>query len=40
MAYADVNDLIQDLGYKPNTSIKDGISKFVDWYLDFYKIKV
>ncbi|NPA81099.1 MAG: NAD-dependent epimerase [Epsilonproteobacteria bacterium] len=34
--YADVSDLIEDLGYKPNTSIEEGISKFVDWYLDFY----
>ncbi len=37
--YADVSDLIEDLGYKPQTSIKEGISNFIDWYLDYYKIK-
>jgi len=36
--YADVQDLIDDLGYKPNTPIQDGIDKFVDWYLDFFKV--
>lgn len=36
--YADVSDLIKDLGYKPNTPIKEGISKFVDWYREFYKV--
>ena len=36
--YADVDDLVKDLGYKPNTSIKYGVSKFIDWYLEFYKI--
>jgi len=37
--YADVNDLIEDLGYKPNTSIEEGVSNFIDWYLDFFQIK-
>jgi UDP-glucuronate 4-epimerase len=34
--YADVNDLVEDLGYKPATPIQDGINKFVDWYLEFF----
>jgi len=34
--YADVTDLIEDLGYKPATSIEEGIGKFVEWYLDFF----
>lgn len=34
--YACVEDLIRDMDYKPSTSIEYGISKFVDWYLDFY----
>lgn len=38
--YAEVNDLIADLGYKPNTSIEEGIGKFVDWYLDFFKVDI
>jgi len=36
--YADVDDLIRDVGYKPNTSIKDGIGNFVDWYRDYYQV--
>lgn len=38
--YADVSDLVEDLGYKPQTSIQEGIDKFVDWYLEFFKVKV
>jgi UDP-glucuronate 4-epimerase len=34
---ADVEDLIADLDYKPNTTIKTGINNFVAWYLDFFK---
>jgi len=34
--YADVTDLIEDLGYKPATSIEEGIGKFVEWYLEFF----
>lgn len=33
---ADVTDLIEDMGYKPATSIEEGISMFIDWYLEFY----
>jgi UDP-glucuronate 4-epimerase len=35
--YADVTDLIHDLGYQPSTSIEVGIKKFTQWYLEFYK---
>tara|TARA_B100000212_G_scaffold45845_1_gene29589 strand:+ start:5471 stop:6472 length:1002 start_codon:yes stop_codon:yes gene_type:complete len=38
--YADVSDLIQDFNYRPKTSIKDGISKFAEWYKDYYKVKI
>lgn len=38
-SHADVMDLINDLGYKPNTSIQEGINKFIDWYLEFYETK-
>ena len=34
--YADVADLVENLGYKPATPIQDGINKFVDWYLEFF----
>ena len=35
--YADVQDLIDDLGYKPSTDIQTGIDNFIDWYLDYFK---
>ncbi len=36
--YADVSDLIEDLNYKPATPIQEGIDRFIDWYLDFFKV--
>jgi len=33
---ADVDDLMQDVGFKPATSIATGIRRFVDWYQDYY----
>ncbi len=38
--YADVNDLVEDLGYKPDTPIQKGIDNFIDWYLEFFNIKL
>ena len=35
--YADVRDLINDFGYKPDTSLEVGIERFVKWYKKFYK---
>jgi UDP-glucuronate 4-epimerase len=37
--YADVQALTDAVGFKPNTSIKDGISNFIDWYLEYNKLK-
>ncbi len=34
--YADVDDLVNDVGFKPSTPIEEGIKKFVKWYLDYY----
>ncbi|OQY51844.1 MAG: capsular biosynthesis protein CpsI [Desulfobacteraceae bacterium 4572_89] len=34
--YADVNDLIADTGFKPSTSVNQGIYKFVEWYRSYY----
>ena len=34
--YADVDDLVEQFGYKPNTSVEDGIKKFVDWFKEQY----
>ena len=38
--YADVSELEKDFNYKPKTSIHFGISKFIDWYIKYYKIKL
>jgi dTDP-glucose 4,6-dehydratase/UDP-glucose 4-epimerase len=35
---ADVDDLIRDVGFKPATPVEEGISRFVDWYREFYKV--
>lgn len=35
--YADVQDLVHDLGYKPATSVEEGIDKFVRWYREFFQ---
>ena len=35
--YADVTDLVRDVGYKPDMSIEQGIANFVDWYRDYYE---
>lgn len=32
--YADIDSFMNDIGFKPSTSIEDGISKFVKWYTD------
>ena len=34
--YADVDDLTRDVGFKPATSIEDGIRRFVEWYRGYY----
>ncbi|MEM8549024.1 MAG: capsular biosynthesis protein CpsI, partial [Pseudomonadota bacterium] len=36
--YADVQDLIADVDYRPNTPIETGVARFVDWYKDFYNV--
>jgi UDP-glucuronate 4-epimerase len=36
--YADVDDLVKDVGFKPSTSIEEGIKKFVEWYAQYYKV--
>jgi UDP-glucuronate 4-epimerase len=34
--YADIDDLIKDVGFKPETSIETGIKQFILWYNDYY----
>jgi len=36
--WADVEDLVADVDYRPKTPIEEGVKKFVDWYLDFYDV--
>ena len=36
--FADVNDLMRDTGFRPDTSIEDGIRHFVAWYREHYRI--
>jgi len=36
--YADVEDLIRDTGYKPNTPVSVGVARFVDWYRGYYGV--
>ncbi len=35
--YADVEDLVRDIGFKPSTPIEVGIERFVTWYRSYYK---
>lgn len=36
--YADVNELMQDVGFKPSTSIEMGLKHFVQWYRTYYPV--
>lgn len=36
--YADVEDLIIDVDYKPTTRVEDGIARFVEWYRTYYGV--
>ncbi|MEX0717776.1 MAG: NAD-dependent epimerase [Planctomycetaceae bacterium] len=35
--YADVTELLQDVGFRPRTPIEEGISRFADWYLEYHR---
>jgi UDP-glucuronate 4-epimerase len=36
--YADVDDLVRDVGFQPATPIEEGVRRFVAWYRDFYRV--
>ncbi len=36
ITYADTSDLEKDFGYKPSTSLRDGLRRFAEWYYNFY----
>jgi UDP-glucuronate 4-epimerase len=37
--FADVRELIEDVGYKPSTPIEVGVRNFVDWYREYYRVR-
>jgi UDP-glucuronate 4-epimerase len=37
--YADVDELMQDVGFRPATPIQEGIERFVAWYQGYYALK-
>ena len=36
--YADVDDLMRDVGFRPATPIADGIRNFIDWYRNYHRL--
>jgi len=36
--YADVKELVLEIGYKPDTSVEEGVRKFVEWYRDYHEV--
>ena len=36
--YADVDDLVQDIDFKPDTPVETGIRRFTEWYRSYYKV--
>ncbi len=36
--YADVEDLVREFGYKPNTPVETGVARFVSWYREYFKV--
>ena len=39
VTYADTSALERDFGFKPSTSLREGLRKFAEWYKDFYQLK-
>jgi UDP-glucuronate 4-epimerase len=38
--WADVEDLAEQVGYRPATAVEDGVKRFVDWYVDYYQVQL
>jgi UDP-glucuronate 4-epimerase len=36
--WADVTDLVKDLGYKPETTVQEGVNRFIAWYREFFNV--
>ena len=37
--FADIDDLVRDVGYRPATSVEEGVRRFVEWFKDYYGFK-
>ena len=40
VTYADTTALERDFGFKPSTSLRDGLRSFARWYKEFYKVEL
>lgn len=40
ITYADTSALEKDFGFKPNTSLREGLRRFAEWYKEFYKVEI
>jgi UDP-glucuronate 4-epimerase len=38
--FADVDDLVKEVGYRPSTPVEIGVARFVEWYLDYYGVNI
>ncbi|WP_201632276.1 MULTISPECIES: NAD-dependent epimerase [Psychrobacter] len=38
ITYADIDELVEDIGFRPKTNIEEGIEKFVNWYRAYYSV--
>ena len=36
--YANVDDLVEQFNYKPETSVEDGVTQFIEWYKDYFRL--
>jgi len=34
--FADIDDLVRDVGYRPATPVEEGVKRFVEWYVEYY----
>ena len=39
-SHADVDDLVKDFEYSPKWNIQEGIKNFIQWYIDYYNVKL
>jgi len=36
--FADVDDLVEQFGYRPSTTVEEGIRRFIAWYREYFKV--